>query len=159
MNFAKRTTSDRGQANCLCPSLISGGFSSRPFATGIAISKQSTFPHPQQAHFSVLEFKCPPSPPIHRSALCNKSLSWPGNKWACHIPLDHHLRGILDSILSTSHTDVLVQTLGLSLHIVGKVLCLPLLCLIDARRERVCPLYGTCLIRKWDHPRHQNKTI
>ena len=65
-------------------------------------------------------------------------------------PLDLHLRGILDSILSTSHTDVLIQTLGLSLHIVGKVLCLPLLCLIDARRDGVCPLYGTCLIRKWD---------
>src|SRR5438270_189369 len=45
------------------------------------------------------------------------------------------------------------------LLIVGKVICLPLLCLIDARRERVRPLYGTCLIRKWDHPRHQNKTI
>ena len=138
-------------------SLIPGGFSSRPFATGIAISKQSTFPHPQQAHFSVLEFKI--VPPIHRSAFATKAYHDLVTNGHAIFPLDLHLRGILDSILSTSHTDVLIQTLGLSLHIVGKVLCLPLLCLIDARRDEVCPLYGTCLIWKWDHSRQQNKTI
>ena len=33
------------------------------------------------------------------------------------------------------------QLFGLSLHVVGNLLCLVLLCLISMRRDKVCPLY------------------
>src|SRR6266705_5816390 len=65
----------------------------------------------------------------------------------------------------------------LSFHIVGNLLCLPVLCLIDPRRDKACPLIGnrlsesrtlqqrhckchsTCKLRSQVYFRRQTKAI